>query len=180
VTGAGKGAALAAAVAGALAVAWLSRAPLRLRASDDALLRLAFSARPERVERCTTRTDEELAAVPAHMRQRVACEGAAARYRLVVRRDGVTLADEVVTGAGARHDRPLYVLRDFPTHPGAHRVEVTFERMDSTVADARRRGEAVPPRLAFEGTHALAPRTALLITYDVERRALVARAPEAE
>jgi hypothetical protein len=160
------------------------------------LIRLAWSARPERVEHCVTRTDEELAGVPAHMRQRVACEGRSARYRLVVRRDGTVLTDEVLTGAGARQDRPIYLLRDFPTAPGTHRVEVTFQRLDSvetvreddvaptatererreTQERGRRRGEAMPAHLEFAAAREVAARSVLLITYDTERRVLVSRA----
>jgi hypothetical protein len=181
----------------ALLLAWGSRAPMRFNDPGTGMIRLAWSARPERVERCVTRSDEELAEVPAHMRQRVACEGRSARYRLVVRRDGAVLADEVLTGGGARRDRPIYLLRDFPTAPGTHRLEVTFQRLDSVEAvreeeddepsatererretqeRGRRRGEAIPARLEFAATHEIAARSVLLITYDTERRVLVSRA----
>jgi len=155
------------------------------------------------VERCVTRTDEELRDVPSHMRQRVACEGRSARYRLLVRRDGEVLADEVVAGAGARQDRPIYVLREFSTQPGAMRLEVSLRRLDSVAPDpgpdaddreageavpdrerrerqerGRRLGEAMPPSLTLSAEHLMAPRSVLLVTYDAERRALVARSAD--
>ncbi|HEX5818021.1 MAG TPA: hypothetical protein VFY20_04040 [Gemmatimonadales bacterium] len=184
------------AVLAALLLAWGSRASMRFNDPETGMIRLAWSARPERVERCVTRSDEELAEVPAHMRQRVACEGRSARYRLVVRRDGTVLADEVLTGGGARQDRPIYLLRDFPTAPGTHRLEVTFQRLDSVEAvqedsvapqatererretqeRGRRRGEAIPARLEFAAAREVAARSVLLITYDTERRVLVSRA----
>lgn len=195
----------AAALGIALLLAWLSRAPMRVSGSDAGLIRVAWSARPERVERCVTRTDEELREVPSHMRQRVVCEGRSARYRMLVRRDGEVLADEVVTGAGARHDRPIYVLREFPTRPGALRLEVSLQRLDSVApgtarADddddrgageiapdrerrerqerGRRMGEAMPPSLSLSAEHVVAARSVLLITYDAESRALVARSAD--
>jgi hypothetical protein len=187
----------------ALLLAWLSRAPMRVSRSDAGIIRVAWSARPERVERCVTRTDEELRDVPSHMRQRVVCEGRSARYRMLVRRDGEVLADEVVAGAGARQDRPIYVLREFSTEPGAMRLEVSLRRLDSVApgpghdADdraageaapdrerrerqerGRRLGEAMPPSLTLSAEHQMAPRSVLLVTYDAERRALVARSAD--
>ena len=181
-TAASRVAGAVAALASAMLLAWGSRAPMRFHATTDGVVRLAWSARPERVERCVTHSDEELQAVPAHMRQRVTCEGRSARYRLVVRRDGEVLADEMVHGGGVRQDRSIYLLRDFPTRPGRHRLEVMFERLDSVeaapadVALARRRDEAVPSRLTLDATHDLGARSVLLITFDAEQRALVARA----
>jgi hypothetical protein len=154
---------------------------MRLHPGPEGVVRLAWSARPERVERCVEHSDRELEDVPAHMRQRVTCEGRSARYRLVLSRDGTVLADEVLTGAGARHDRSIYLARDFPTAPGRHRVQVTFERLDTVdavppdAARGRLRDEALPPRLELDTTHDLGPRSVLLITYDAERRALVTR-----
>jgi hypothetical protein len=77
------GAALA--VASLAGVAWLSRAPVTAHRSDEAVLRLAWSALPERIEECRERTPEELAQLPQHMRQPVVCEGTTATYRLQVR-----------------------------------------------------------------------------------------------
>jgi hypothetical protein len=157
------------------------------------------------VEHCVTRSDEELRDVPSHMRQRVVCEGRSARYRMLVRRDGEVLADEVVTGAGARQDRPIYVLREFPTPPGALRLEISLQRLDSVAPESapeadgddraaaggapdrerrerqergRRMGEAMPPSLSLAGEHRIAARSVLLITYDPESRALVARSAD--
>ncbi|MDZ4862301.1 MAG: hypothetical protein SGJ01_02550 [Gemmatimonadota bacterium] len=186
-----------------LGVAWLSRAPYHIRPSDAGVIRLAWSARPERIESCREPSAAELAQLPAHMRQKVVCEGTSARYRLRVSRDGASLVDEVVRGSGLRHDRPLYLLRDLPTPPGRHEIAVRFERIDSLTpvgpaapdsgehpddsliaglpgrdrreADERehRRLEAVPASLLLETTLVLEPRQILLVTYDVEGRRLV-------
>jgi hypothetical protein len=82
---------VAAAAVGTVAMAllaWASTAPVTVHDSRDAVLRLAWSARPERVEQCRQQSEEELARLPRHMRQPVVCEGVAAQYRLTVRREG--------------------------------------------------------------------------------------------
>jgi hypothetical protein len=136
------------------------------------------------------------------MRQRFECEGAAASYRLRVLRDGVLLDDEVVTGGGIRHDRPIHLLRDYRAPPGRQVLEVSFAREGDTapVASAdssdrprdttatgllpdrehrerderrRRREEAVPTRLELRTTIDLGPREVVLVTYEPDGRQLV-------
>ncbi len=196
------GAALA--VVGTVGTAALSRAPLAAYPDDSPVLRLAWSVRPERIERCRTLSDAELADVPAHMRQRVQCEGRSAAYRLAVTVDGGTVVDTVVTGGGARSDRPVYVFRELAIPAGRHAVVVRFERepmagVDSTagdssaVADAaadtlmagrvgreaeertRRQGEAVPALMELVTDVRPLAREVMLVTYDIDRRALVLR-----
>lgn len=188
------------AVGAVVGTAALSRAPLAAYPSDTPILRLAWSVRPERIEHCRTLTDEELADVPAHMRQRVQCEGRSAGYRLVVSLDGESRFDTLVTGGGARGDRPVYVFRELDVPAGPHRLDVRFERqsipgVDSVGADAdasldtlmagralreaeertRRQEEAVPPMMTLASDIDPAPREVLLVTYDIDRRALVLR-----
>lgn len=98
--------------------------------SDDALLRVAWSARPERVESCRTLSEEELEKLPAHMRQRVVCEGTTARYRLDILRDGQPLSSTVLRGGGLRHDRQLYAFQELPVPHGSSTFEVTLTRLD--------------------------------------------------
>jgi hypothetical protein len=192
-------------VAGAAAVTFgvaaLSQAPYRPYPDEEAMLRLAWSARPERIETCRRQTEEELAKWPPHMRQLVVCEGTTARYQLEVRRDGALLLVDTVRGGGARHDRPLYVLREEQLSPGAMRLEVRFTRIDHPSPDTvltelepegaarirrdqerreaqereRRREEAIPPVLVLDSIVRLEPRTVLLVTYDRSRGTLVAR-----
>ena len=188
------------AVGATVGTAALSRAPLAAYPSDTPILRLAWSVRPERIEHCRTLTDEELADVPAHMRQRVQCEGRSAGYRLVVSLDGESRFDTLVTGGGARGDRPVYVFSELDVPAGPHRLDVRFERqsipgVDSVGVDAdasldtlmagralreaeertRRQEEAVPPMMTLESDIDPAPREVLLVTYDIDRRALVLR-----
>lgn len=198
-------------VAAAITVAITQASTLRMRLnqSDAAVLRLAWTARPERVEDCRSQTEEELSKLPAHMRQSVICEGTTAAYRLEVRYQGDVIAEQVVRGGGLRHDRPLYVSRDIELPPGDAVITVKFvrvgsqkplgsehersdrasdERLEHGRADAmdpdrrRREGEerlhsreeAIPPALALERPLRLASRQVILVTYDSERRVLVA------
>ncbi|HEX7085821.1 MAG TPA: hypothetical protein VF198_05620 [Vicinamibacterales bacterium] len=171
----------AACVAGML---WLSHYPMA--ASDgEAVLRLAWSARPDRIETCRELGADELQQLPAHMRQRVVCEGRTAEYRLRVAHDGRSVLDRVVRGGGLRQDRRLYVFVEVPLRPGEADVEVTFERTDLDAAEASPTEPArsapgvgsdhVPARLAFRRTLRLEPREVALVTYEATAGALVLR-----
>jgi hypothetical protein len=194
------GAALAA--VGALVLAWLSSAPMTASAAPQALVRLSWGARPERIETCRTNSDEALAKLSPQMRQRVTCEGASARYRLEVTRDGVPIASGVVRGGGLRHDRELYVFREIAVPAGRFALAVRFVRIDSAPAtvepprpgDAagdtlqgaisperarretdelhRRRAEAIPPVLELDTTLTLGARDVVLVTYIPDERTL--------
>jgi len=172
---------VAGAAAGAMAMgllAWASTAPVTVHDSRDAVVRLAWSARPERVERCRQQSEAELARLPRHMRQPVVCEGVAAEYRLTVRRERAVVAERTVRGGGLRHDRRLYVFQEVPVPAGESSIEVVFERLDAGTPN-RPAGPAsdalvVPPHLSYERRLRLRPREVALITYDEERRALIA------
>jgi hypothetical protein len=177
------------------ALAWASTAPVVVRRAPDAVLRLAWSARPERIERCRPQTAEALARLPPHMRQPLICEGAAARYRLTVRHGGRVLVDQEVTGGGLRQDRRLYVHRELPVRTGTARVEVRLDRIDESsppadtgdttraaaVASGPRSPQAatVPAHLVFEEDLVFRPHEVVLVTFDPERAALVAVQPRA-
>jgi hypothetical protein len=132
----GVGAALA--LTGAFGLAALSNLPVRVHEEPDARLRVAFSARPERIETCRRPSADEEANVPAHMRQTEICEGTTARYRLEVRRDDSLLVTMLVRGGGLRHDRQLYVLRDVAVPVGRATVDVRLTRIDSSAAPSTR------------------------------------------
>lgn len=206
---------LTAALAATLGIWWGSTVRMSPHASGDAVLRLSWSARPERVEECRPQSEDALARLPPHMRQAIVCEGTTAAYRLEIRRDGTVLADELVRGGGLRHDRPLYVFRDIPVPTGDATISVRFVRVnaqpneqdradddehprtpvvspgrigelqnDRTMDGQRRRredeerqrerGEAVPASLSLERRLRFLPRSVILVTYDPERRELLA------
>lgn len=186
-------------------VLWLiaraSAAPLSVRDGATARLRLSWSARPERIEVCRRLSAEELAQLAEHMRQRVECEGRFATYALRVESDGRVLGETMVHGAGLRHDRPLYLLREYDVAPGMHRVRVSFTRRETpsaaaatfaqttpievdtgifagraqreAVEHARRVRAAIPAYLELDTTIVFAPREVMIVTFDSERRALV-------
>ena len=178
----GRGVGLVAALAATVGLTWLSQVPIGSGQSADGTLRLAWRARPERIETCQEQDSEALAALPAHMRQAVICEGRNASYRLEVWINGQLIAAQHVRPGGLRGDRPVYVLQEWPVAPDDEAdVRVSLARIEpSSPVDAtteeRRRGElneALPPSLVYERRLHFAPRQVRLITYDPERRELV-------
>lgn len=182
------------AIGGLAAVVWASSAPLTVHDEPHGLLRLAWSARPERIETCVEQSDEALARLPQHMRQPVLCEGVTAHYRLIVHAGGRLIAERIVRGGGLRQDRRLYVFDELPLEAGDVLLDVLFERLDSgrsspvstsvpeehgaaaPPAGARHQpvGDAVPPRLRFHERVHVRPREVLLITYSPELKTLTA------
>lgn len=177
-----------------------SAAPVAVRGAESARLRLSWSARPERIEVCRTLSAEELAQREEHMRQRVECDGRFATYALRIALDERPLYETVVRGAGLRHDRPLYLLRDLDLAPGLHRMKVSFARREKTdddaaafaqiaasgadtglfagraqreaVEHARRARAAIPARLDLDTTLAFAAGHVVVVTLDPERGSL--------
>ena len=113
-------------------------------------------------ERCRTRTAEELAALPAHMRVPEVCEDDVARY-LLVTRIGTAPADtaELVRG-GAKGDRPLFVHVERTPGAGRHHLAVRLLRLESDGA------EEVLARL--DTTVVLEPGRVRLVTLDESGR----------
>jgi hypothetical protein len=185
---------------GLVALGRASTAPVRYHDDDLARIRLSWSARPERIEVCRTLSQKELEEREEHMRQRVECNGTFATYALVVTVDGRRAVNTVVRGAGLRHDRSAYLLRDIDLPSGPHRVVISFTRREKTdddaaafapaasaandtglfagrasreaVEHARRARAAVPARLMLDTTITLAARQVAVVTFDHERRML--------
>ena len=182
---------VAATAGGLLLLARASATPLAFHAPATAQLRLSWSARPERIEVCRQLSASELAQRPEHMRERLECEGRSATYALRVELDSVVAGDLVVQGAGFRHDRPLYLLREFPVSPGPHRVRISFTRREQTDNDAaafaaptaeadtglfagraereaaehaRRARAAIPARLTLDSLLTFGPRSVVVVT----------------
>ncbi|HSE28721.1 MAG TPA: hypothetical protein VLA95_10875 [Gemmatimonadales bacterium] len=170
---------LAVAAAALAGTTVLSQWPWQVEGAGRSLLRISWRARGERIENCRRATAEELAALPAHMRQETICEDArVAPYRLRVAVDGRSLADSAAPGSGIPGDRPIYVYREFEVTPGARRVEVRFERTGEAGEEegtARRR--AVPPRLVLDTVVTVGEGSILLVTYSPEHRNLVLLGP---
>lgn len=196
-----RAAAVAVTAAALFGIAWLSAAPVPLAGAESARLRLSWSARPERIEKCRTLSDEELEKLEEHMRQRVECEGRFASYSLQVSVDGQRVHESVVRGAGLRNDRPIYLLEDLDIEPGIRRVRVSFNRREENDADddeapikardpradtglyagrderegverVRRARAAIRPRLEVDTTLAFTSGRVIIVTLDPERGAL--------
>jgi hypothetical protein len=150
-------------------------------------------ARPERLEHCRRLTDEELAGVPAHMRERIQCTGHTARYRLSVRANEALLRQRDIGGAGLLGDRPISLIEDLRVAPGRTRLQVRIVRLDSATADGalspdssdsprerrmaetreRARRESLPPVVGLDTVIAIHPGQVVLLTYDPDGRRLV-------
>ncbi len=179
----------------------LSRAPYATATGEEALLRLSWSGRPQRIEECRRVSAEELASRPAHMRREIECEGRPARYIVRVRDDEVTLAVDTVTGGGLRGDRAIHMLRAFPLVPGEHRLRVEVTLADSVGTGSeegaeppddgvwrpgpadrerreleelrRQRQDRLPPELRFDAEVTFVAGMVLLVRYDPIARRLV-------
>jgi hypothetical protein len=167
VTSLDRGVGLGIALAATAGIAWGSNFPMTPHAVPDAVLRLAWTARPERVENCRPQTDEELAKLPAHMRQSTVCECTTASYRLEVRRAGTLIVEQTVRGGGLHHDRPLYVFRDIPMPAGEAPISIRFSRLETATTIAP---EARPPAASPAGNPAPADATGQTNSMDPARR----------
>jgi hypothetical protein len=145
-----------------------TRVPYAPSAGDDAVLRLSWRLRGVRVEECRRLTPAELERQPVHMRREEVCEGRIEPYRLTVDIDGRRVEDVLVAASGARADRPLYVYREFRLQPGAHTVAVRFAVESGSDDDER-------VALTWYDRAELRTGRVLLVTYDADARALVAR-----
>lgn len=125
-----RGAAIVVTAVAVIAMVRFSAVPVSVQGANASRLRLSWSARPERIEKCRTRSDEELAKLEPHMRQRIECDGRFASYNLSVRIGGRTVHESIVRGAGLRNDRPIYLLEDLPAEPGERHVRITFQRRE--------------------------------------------------
>ena len=133
-------------VAGLLAA---SRARVPAHRGSEAMVRVTLSARPARDEVCRRVSDEELAKLPTHMRQRVICEGITARYRLEVRRDGQLLESLALEGGGLRRDRQLYHFSETLVPSGRAEIEVRLARIDPAAAAT----DSVPRAAPTDSSH---------------------------
>lgn len=178
---------LALAVGSLALLATLSGWRYHAHAGELSLLRVAFSARPERIERCREVSEAELAERPLHMRQRIACVGQSATYRLRVELDSQTITDRALRGGGMRHDRPVSLLLERPVPPGPHLLMVQLERIeaaDSNTAaliDSTRRSRQppLPASLGLMESLSFSAGRVVLVTYDIEQRRLVLRTQSA-
>ena len=149
----------------------LSQVPLDFSGGDHGILRLSWRNDGVTVEACREHTEEELANLPIHMRNPMACIGQIASYHLRLEVDGGVMIDDTLRPAGARGDGPVYVLEELPMEPGTYQVDVRYEALLPTDIEA-------PPgivSLSWTGTFSPSPGDVLLVTLDEDSQELVAR-----
>jgi hypothetical protein len=149
----------------------LSQVPLDFSGGDHGILRLSWRNDGVTVEACRTRTEEELANLPIHMRNPTACIGQIASYHLRVEVDGSVMVDDTLRPAGARGDRPVYVLEELPMEPGTYEVGVRYDALLPT--DLPTPSGIVS--LSWTGTFSPEPGEVMLVTLDEDSQALVTR-----
>ncbi|HEX7117967.1 MAG TPA: hypothetical protein VF212_04230 [Longimicrobiales bacterium] len=162
-------------MAALLALGALTRAPYGIEEAQQAVIRLSWRARGVRVRQCRTLTPQEVEALPVHMRRERVCEGGIAPYRLRVALDEKVLESSVVSAAGAREDRPLYVYREVRVAPGRHRLSIDFLREETAETDPEAVPASTPARLTLDADLSLGAGQVALVTFDPKRRALVLR-----
>jgi hypothetical protein len=156
------------AVLGTAAMAGLSRAPYRANADEGGVLRLSWRYQSRDAVDCRRPSAAELEALPTHMRNPDACISTPVPYALTLTIDGSVVLDETLHAAGARQDRPVFVLHEVALPPGEHQISVAFSSRpeDDTVA---------PMTLAWSERLTVQPREIVLIGYDRESGTLLRR-----
>jgi len=147
-------------------IAGLTRVPFTPDPTEDALIRLSWRYRGTAVGTCRALSDQERATLPIHMQRDTICDGSVPPHRLVVSVDGRVVEDGMVAPAGARGDRPMFVMREFRVTPGEHRLQVSFGA----------EGDGADPPLELSTTLEMSRRQIAVVTIDaVEGRLLVIR-----
>jgi hypothetical protein len=147
-----------------LAVAALGQIPFG-SSRGEAVLRVSLRAVNAKAEICRDRTEAELEALPAHMRQPRVCDEVAPPYRLEVEVDGTRVIDALVEPGGLRGDRPLIVDRQVPLQSGTVSLSVDFSPLLDE-ADRRALDEAAVelPGYSLEREVELRPDRITLVT----------------
>ena len=153
-----------------IGVALLTEAPAEFSTDDRALLRLSWRLPAGEGQDCRRPTAEELAELPAHMRNPDACLGGShPGFTLNVTVDGIDVVTDTLYPAGSRGDRPIFVFRELPLEAGEKSLRVRFEQNEGNVTpetgDARR-------LLQWEDELTLAPREIVLLRYDQDSESL--------
>ena len=138
------------------------------------MLRLSWRLRGEKDEECRPRTAEELAALPVHMRSPEVCEGHLVEYRLTLRIDDAPPVTRTFVPAGAKGDRPIFVMHDQRVEAGDHEIEVAFEPIDEEDDDDEDEDEDEDEAgLTFRSRVRMTPGQIVLLTMSEDAKTLV-------
>jgi hypothetical protein len=113
-------------------IAIFARAPYRPPGSDAAVLRFSWRMSIPAREHCRARTQQELDALPVHMRTLEICTRTETSYALVIRIDEQAPDTIHLVRGGVKGDRPLFVLEQRTLHEGTHRIRSGLERTVAT------------------------------------------------
>jgi len=102
--------------------------------TTGAILGVAVRTMAGTVQDCRTLSDEELSALPQHMRRKEVCETHAVPYRLEVRVNGEARLDRVYTAAGIHGDRPITVDERIEVAAGPQEVSIRFAPAEANAA----------------------------------------------
>lgn len=111
-----------------LPLAALSSASYSPRGADAAVLRLSLRMAIASRDECRARTQQELDALPVHMRSPEECTRDAASYEVIARIGSLAPDTIRLARGGARGDRPIFILNDRKLPPGQHHVRVDVQR----------------------------------------------------
>jgi len=103
--------------------------------TEGAVLGVAVRTMAGTVQECRPLSEEELAALPRHMRRSQACESHAVPYRLEVTVDGEPRLDRIYRAAGIHGDRPLTVEEHVPVAAGSRAVKIRLAPVESARED---------------------------------------------
>jgi hypothetical protein len=115
-----------------LPIAALARAPYTPPGADDAVLRFAWRMNAPARENCRPRTQQELDALPVHMRAPEVCTRDAAGFALIMRIDGAPPDTMHLVRGGMKGDRPIFVLEERTVIPGTHAVVLELQRVSAS------------------------------------------------
>lgn len=145
-------------LATAVFLVMLSALPYDAADGEQGVVRLSWRYRIAPKRECRMRTQEELDALPVHMRTSEVCQRGIPSYRMSLQVDGEAIFEDVIRPAGAAGDRPLYVHRDLEVAPGEHRIVVRFLPLTD--------GEVGEGGLSLDRVVAISAGEVLLVTYD--------------
>jgi len=95
----------------------------RLESSE---LVVSFSHPGAASDQCRTRSEEELAALPVHMRKAEVCDRGRSPVRFAVLVDGQKVVEKSVTPSGIWEDGNSVVVERIPVEPGAREVSIAI------------------------------------------------------
>lgn len=108
----------------AAVVGYFSTSPqYRLRADNDAVLKLSFSHSAQLQHACRERSVEELAKISPHMRNKLDCPRERAVVRIELDMDGKPLFQISTPPGGLHKDGAATVYRRLPIAAGAHQFQ---------------------------------------------------------